>query len=466
MLEVLWSSLPPNPPEHSLQLAEVVFNPEAALKASLNSSPSKSPSKLPATALTAARLMCRFKSLQRISNYSTVCALRRQRSTEAIVMARRRVGLTRTHSQPSHSRAFLRLSADMPMPPSNCAVLSPLTDEVFEDASEETDDVNLTPTRKIKNLREFLELGRSAKNSSCEGSPDCSNPCSPAKNLKAKDESAHASCKNICDSDSSSVIKTLGDHSSVAANNSSICNGKTSGHCSKPPTTSITFNESSSMSEYNDDNNDIMSDTDQSGPVTLRNCSSSTVSSALRPQSQVLNEDAFSVLDPRRCFSESDASYIVDGDRPLPGEMEDEHLSVEVWENPVASSPLTDTAVDATLLAETTANTKQNCQAAVNDAATGWMVGLGGASTTVTKLPSPDKFGGGNPFLMIVCVTILLQHRNFIISQQLDHNDLAMHFDKMVRKHNVKNVLRHARIRYKHYCSLFAEEKCNSSEAC
>lgn len=60
-------------------------------------------------------------------------------------------------------------------------------------------------------------------------------------------------------------------------------------------------------------------------------------------------------------------------------------------------------------------------------------------------LPPPSEFGGGNPFLMILCITLLIQHRDFIMRNQMDYNEMAMHFDKMVRRHNVTRVLNQAR---------------------
>lgn len=66
-------------------------------------------------------------------------------------------------------------------------------------------------------------------------------------------------------------------------------------------------------------------------------------------------------------------------------------------------------------------------------------------------LPPPTEFGGGNPFLMFLCITVLLQHRDHIIGKSMDYNEMAMHFDKMVRKHNVTKVLNQARRMYARY---------------
>lgn len=75
----------------------------------------------------------------------------------------------------------------------------------------------------------------------------------------------------------------------------------------------------------------------------------------------------------------------------------------------------------------------------------------GSTKTSISSLPPPTVFGGGNPFLMFLCLTVLLQHRDYIMRNRMDYNELAMHFDKMVRKHNVNRVLNQARQMYAIY---------------
>ncbi|XP_064604846.1 TBC1 domain family member 25-like isoform X2 [Liolophura sinensis] len=69
----------------------------------------------------------------------------------------------------------------------------------------------------------------------------------------------------------------------------------------------------------------------------------------------------------------------------------------------------------------------------------------------ILSLPQPEEFGCGNPFLMFVCLSLLLQHRDHIMRNHMDYDELAMHFDKMVRKHNVYKVLYQARSLYSDY---------------
>ena len=73
----------------------------------------------------------------------------------------------------------------------------------------------------------------------------------------------------------------------------------------------------------------------------------------------------------------------------------------------------------------------------------------------VSTLPPPNQFGGGNPFLMFLCLTMLLQNRDTIMQQQMDHNEMAMFFDKLVRKNNVHKVLNQARLMFVEYLEQF-----------
>lgn len=53
-----------------------------------------------------------------------------------------------------------------------------------------------------------------------------------------------------------------------------------------------------------------------------------------------------------------------------------------------------------------------------------------------------------NPFLLFLCLTLFIENRDYIMNSKLDSDDIACYFDKMIRKHNSKNVLSHARYLY------------------
>lgn len=73
------------------------------------------------------------------------------------------------------------------------------------------------------------------------------------------------------------------------------------------------------------------------------------------------------------------------------------------------------------------------------------------------QLPPPHEFGGGKPFLMFLCLSLMMQQKEHIMSKRLDHNDIAVHFDRLVRKHNVQCVLRDARSLYATYLKSHAD---------
>lgn len=81
------------------------------------------------------------------------------------------------------------------------------------------------------------------------------------------------------------------------------------------------------------------------------------------------------------------------------------------------------------------------------------------AAARLPQLPPPHEFGGGKPFLMFLCLSLMMQQKEHIMSNRLDHNDIAVHFDRLVRKHNVQCVLRDARVLYAAYIKSHAESQ-------
>lgn len=79
------------------------------------------------------------------------------------------------------------------------------------------------------------------------------------------------------------------------------------------------------------------------------------------------------------------------------------------------------------------------------------------------SLPPPPEFGKGNPFVLFMCLAILLEHRDHIMRNALDYNDLAMHFDRLVRKHNVGKILHRAKELFADY--LRGETWCSEEGA-
>lgn len=73
------------------------------------------------------------------------------------------------------------------------------------------------------------------------------------------------------------------------------------------------------------------------------------------------------------------------------------------------------------------------------------------SSVKPCSLPPPQEFGKGNPFMLFLCLSILLEHRDHIIKNGLDYNELAMHFDRLVRRHQLSRVLQRAKALFADY---------------
>lgn len=74
-----------------------------------------------------------------------------------------------------------------------------------------------------------------------------------------------------------------------------------------------------------------------------------------------------------------------------------------------------------------------------------------GGAEIVPLLPPPSELGCGNPFLMFLCLSTLLLQRSRVMATCVDYNDVAMHYDKMVRQHRVEMVVQYARQLYAAY---------------
>ncbi|XP_022784600.1 TBC1 domain family member 25-like isoform X2 [Stylophora pistillata] len=75
------------------------------------------------------------------------------------------------------------------------------------------------------------------------------------------------------------------------------------------------------------------------------------------------------------------------------------------------------------------------------------------------ELPGPYHLGGGNPFVLFLCLAILSLHKDHCMNKEMDYNTLAMYFDKLVRKHDLHKTLTKARALYSDYLSSCGFEK-------
>lgn len=81
------------------------------------------------------------------------------------------------------------------------------------------------------------------------------------------------------------------------------------------------------------------------------------------------------------------------------------------------------------------------------------------------SLPSPEELGSDDAFMLFLCLTLLLQHRDMIMNQDLDSNEIAMFFDSLLRKHKVNPVLETARQLFHSYLSQWHRTSMESDAA-
>ncbi|VDK86068.1 unnamed protein product [Dibothriocephalus latus] len=69
----------------------------------------------------------------------------------------------------------------------------------------------------------------------------------------------------------------------------------------------------------------------------------------------------------------------------------------------------------------------------------------------VVELPPPDQLGRGNPFLLFICVSILLEYRERILAEVHEASDLFHLFQQMTRQHNQISIVNRARTLFDAY---------------
>lgn len=87
--------------------------------------------------------------------------------------------------------------------------------------------------------------------------------------------------------------------------------------------------------------------------------------------------------------------------------------------------------------------------------------------TRLIQLPGPYQLGGGNPFVLFMCLAMLSLHKDYCMQKEMDYNTLAMYFDKLVRKHDLAKTLTKARALYADYlssCGVAKDEETPISE--
>lgn len=70
---------------------------------------------------------------------------------------------------------------------------------------------------------------------------------------------------------------------------------------------------------------------------------------------------------------------------------------------------------------------------------------------TETRIPQPEALGYGNPFLLFLCFSLLVEYREEIFAQVNDAGDMISFFQQQSKKHKLGRILQRARVHFNRY---------------
>ncbi|KAI5705092.1 hypothetical protein M8J76_008164 [Diaphorina citri] len=534
MLEVMWSSLPPNPPQGELPLYDVKFEPPCD---PAPNSPSPSP---------------------RENQYTKVCAIRRQTTSatsspfklnatldESPLAQRRKQDSAKSRTYPCvnetkiiSTNGILKSCASGPQSPQQSMVqkFTQLTKDNIHKSLEKinsqgTEYANhvlnrrgslkmqtaATSTKIVRNLNEFLNFSKKIALSNGENNHVLNKQISldernrreygdEEEGMKRRNSNIHAVRNHNNDNTSTSdTSKIPNDRSPVYKTSSTHENplvSKTPNTNDKNPSVSNTPNTIDSPSVYKTPNtnaNPVPSKTPNTLEREIREAEDHLVKKIESMNSQVKllvesspEDDDSSEYFPMTCsitqelrleLENLNRNVLQDPEPQLADDIESGfestnsshaqyHLTgdeIFIWENPLDETK--DSALPESCSAHSIASNKSSFESD-NDMTQSYSSTTSGADSihsgdssqqirevahvinsrqSRVGLPPPNEFGGGNPFLMFLCISVLCQHSEHIMNHHMDYNEMAIYFDKMVRKHNVHKVLNEARKRYESY---------------
>ena len=366
MLEVMWSSLPPDPPEKELELADPAYKINK-----LNSSPS------PSLATQA---------------YMRLRARRRQAATPS---GDGKDGKSRTTTPAEGKKPVSVPITPMEEEKMDPKDFVPVADDATKELmnkSHELDKALEEPIQCIeplKDLQKFLNRSSSGRGSELRnksGSPaHRSHSNSPKHNSHSSNHKEH------------SLMDIKSEFDKLARRHSPSPNSSGSSSCS------------------NSKHNSPLKGRGSGSPLTIECPGNNVEKDPNVPDSPRRPTD---IPLKNTCMQEGPKSVLIHG----------------------KDGVLTERSVELT-------SELNSCEEATESP----LIDFSQAPLKLPALPPPHEFGLGNPFLLFLCLTLLLQQRDHIVRNRLDYNDLAMHFDHMVRRHDVGRVLNQAQALYAVY---------------
>nr|CAI5853565.1 unnamed protein product [Callosobruchus analis] len=468
MLEVLWSSLPADPPDKELRLFDVPFKPPP------------SPSTPPPLSTSP------HMRTQRETAYTKICALRRQSSSISLNSYQQRKSAEQGAWRQIHSLDD-SMSKSKTLPGITLKHLS-------------LDDAVLNESKEGKSSHAYDQQSRAVPKhkpgSPLEKTPEVQNNRVNLFHVTRRNGRLSASLTNLLKTTKGGHFKELRERIAASKLSSSlnqldtpqtIEEEKPIGKKIKNLNEFLNFGNIRIRQEEDKTRNNIRSNTRSTlGSDRSRISSNSDDRFSLNSYDDTLDESSPEDSQDQSSFATSITNELKleleNLDRKVFGDkyVEKEKLSrsaeinsrsdeVFLWENPLLpkDSMKTPDEVFGSFTKEPSKDTDEDIGLPISNAGpvllNNTLTAVTAASAShmtnsceevtesikaSTHLPPPNEFGGGNPFLMFLCITLLMQHRDHIISKAMDYNEMAMHFDKMVRKHNVVRVLNQARQMY------------------
>lgn len=505
MLEVLWSSLPPSPPKSELPLYEIKYTPQSGLSPPPISPLLKTPRENPYTKVCALRRQSSSMSLNSLSSSKRVRPgthrqnqsldesslarqnrLRKQRAMKpfsslddncvqlisAVPMSTSRsISPMNIHSESdvlavikkrvnsirlSYRNGGLSSSTGNLMEVSNKRNLSRrLAEEsnsVGENGNDENDDSKVNKMHKgriVKNLNEFLNFtnfnkprvlaDRYGNNSQSRSiSEGDIAPASPGPVITVTKSPVDEVGSDVIQSDMESISEKHNSSPSYSCNSISP----------------QTYENDESSPDDSTDYTPMTTSMTRELRLELDNLDRQLFGSKSDECAKTMEEkpnvdEVFVWENPLKLPSTPDEQTDLDLDESLSTVKESSEGAVEERESQIengfSASNTVEEATDVTNFLTRSANNIKAVSILNSLKSTGQMLRSPARAQPIAALPTPEEFGDGNPFLMFLCLTLIRQHRDHIMRTGMDYNEMAMHFDKMVRKHNVTRVLDEAR---------------------
>lgn len=415
MLEVMWSSLPPDPPEEGIQLADKSYY-EHGLGFS------------PCSPTLANHAYLRLRSLTRHSVPT---------SPDSSQLAAGDDAQSKTQS------LQVVTPADIITPSEEVKRLDP-----SEFVPVEEDLATKTMRQKSCSIDRSLENDslNVTLNSVDHGSEEEENEEEDVESLEVPEQDGHSDC---------TVDEHLSDRLLNVLNSFSLNSPEQTQNSSKPTAaTSITITGAPDESSLHQPSTDAQSG--GGAPGSPKRPSAIQLQSPFQPEESKGKVDVREELGSENSQDTQNVEIQANPDKPakvVPAQAQSSSTPAGGTTSAAGVPPGLTGAPRSTGLTERTLGEKESsgevssCEEATEHPSIDFIK----VNSKPPKLPSPQEFGHGNPFLMFMCLTILLQHRDHIFKNQMDYNDLAMHFDKMLRKHNAFKVVQQAQTMFATY---------------